>query len=293
VHILANCSYNTITRGVIAHNSTYNSTTEESIGVDRAAICSLPSSYITVSYVSFFGNGCADTTRYYTDLHCDGGDHWTIYGNTFTNTVFGAIACTIADGITPTHHNKIQYNLINGWGSKISKYHHMMAINVFGAGNTTNSGYHNIENNTIYSSVNTGLIGISVQNYNKGGYCKNTRVQNNIVYLKGNTSANSRGVRFRQAFTNYPGLIVDHNDFYGMTYKYECDRTLTLAQMRAAGYSAYDNSADPKFIRDGSDFRLRASSPCLNNGGNLGLTVDILGKTVPNSTAPERGAYEY
>jgi hypothetical protein len=294
VHFLANCSHNTLTRGVIAYNAIYSSKTEESVGVDRAPICSLPSSYITISSVSFFGNGCADKTRYYTDLHCDGGDHWTIYGNTFTNTVFGAIACTIADGITPAHHNKIQYNLINGWGLRRGAYHQMMAISVFGKGNTADSGYYRIENNTIYLAVNTGLIGINVQNYQPGDYCQNTSVQNNIVYFKGNTSANSRGVRFRQAFSHYPGLIVDHNDFYGMTNKYECGRPLTLAQMRAAGYSAHDLSADPKFIKAGTDFRLQAGSPCLNNGAaNLGLRVDILDQAVPDGPAPEIGAYEY
>jgi hypothetical protein len=42
-----------------------------------------------------------------------------------------------------------------------------------------------------------------------------------------------------------------------------------------------------------SDYRLRADSPCINAGIDVGLTSDFEGNAVPKGPAPDIGAYEY
>ena len=51
---------------------------------------------------------------------------------------------------------------------------------------------------------------------------------------------------------------------------------------------------DPQFsdLSQG-DFRLRASSPCIDSGVNVGVTADFAGNPVPQGDGPDIGAYEY
>ena len=52
--------------------------------------------------------------------------------------------------------------------------------------------------------------------------------------------------------------------------------------------------ADPQFVnKEAEDFQLRASSPAIDRGIDLGLGVDILGKPVPIGSGVEIGSYEY
>jgi len=57
--------------------------------------------------------------------------------------------------------------------------------------------------------------------------------------------------------------------------------------------------ADPKFVnasgtlRLDTDFKLQSSSPAIDRGVNVGLTQDRAGVAVPQSSAPDIGAYEY
>ncbi len=53
-------------------------------------------------------------------------------------------------------------------------------------------------------------------------------------------------------------------------------------------------STDPLFANaSGADFYLTSNSPAINTGTNVGLTRDFDGITVPQSSAPDIGAYEY
>lgn len=52
-------------------------------------------------------------------------------------------------------------------------------------------------------------------------------------------------------------------------------------------------STDPTFIDlAAGNFKLRADSPCINAGTDLGLTQDFRGRSVPKNNVPDIGAYE-
>lgn len=81
---------------------------------------------------------------------------------------------------------------------------------------------------------------------------------------------------------------------------------ITLAQWRALlpGVSLSSNAAslfdpnsfgaDPRFVNAAQlDFRLQESSPAIDAGEDVGLTLDLAGSAAPKGTAHDIGAYEY
>ena len=50
---------------------------------------------------------------------------------------------------------------------------------------------------------------------------------------------------------------------------------------------------DPDFRNAGTDFKLKASSPCKNTGYNTGAATDLTGRTTPSGSAHDIGCYEW
>jgi len=61
-----------------------------------------------------------------------------------------------------------------------------------------------------------------------------------------------------------------------------------------AGTYASNKNEDPKFYKASSgELMLRSTSPCIDQGTDVSITYDYLGRRIPNGSAPDMGAYEY
>jgi len=69
----------------------------------------------------------------------------------------------------------------------------------------------------------------------------------------------------------------------------------TLDTWRAfSGQDGHSIAQDPLFANTSNrDFHLKSNSPCIDAGGDVGLTQDFEGNPVPQGKAPDIGAYEY
>lgn len=123
-----------------------------------------------------------------------------------------------------------------------------------------------------------------LRNSEDGAIISNCNIKNNIFY-----GALNRGVHTDLN----SGLDMDYNLYYDMPVVGQHDGSdyTTLAQWRAgSGYDVHSLWADP-LLTSATDYHLTESSPCINAGVDLGLTLDYDGNTVGSS--PDLGAYEY
>ncbi|MDD4972571.1 MAG: peptidoglycan-binding protein [Paludibacter sp.] len=163
--------------------------------------------------------------------------------------------------------------------------------NIFNGSNATsdliifsNSGGHSVYNNTFISpiSASTGAALKSVSS-------QNNTVKNNIFYGPWNIRVSD--------VNSEAGFISDYNEFYGTSgtkwtwggtdYTSFSDWKINSLQ------DANSLNSDPKFIDISSDLSLQPTSPCINAGTDLSLTSDYNGRSVPQGSAPDMGAYEY
>jgi hypothetical protein len=141
----------------------------------------------------------------------------------------------------------------------------------------------------IYTLLNAaGAVPVFAYNntiYNNGIGVVNTAT----LTLKNNIVAQNASGEINTTTT----ITSDYNDFYHsaggafMTYD---SATHTFAQWQAHSQDAAGISVDPLFVST-TDFRLRAGSPAINAGVNVGLTSDYSGKSIIG--LPDLGAYEY
>jgi len=103
--------------------------------------------------------------------------------------------------------------------------------------------------------------------------------RNNIFYLGGNFMVSP--------YCKFPH---DHNVYYRPR-----DRAIRGWAILGADaeLGAGDRIADPEFVNlSGGDYHLKADSPAIHAGVNLGYTKDVEGNPVPASE-PDAGAYEH
>ena len=141
--------------------------------------------------------------------------------------------------------------------------------------------YNNVVYNTYYGIISSQPISGSIRN--------------NIVW---SPSTNPR-VRIAVG-TIIPGeaLVVSNNILRDATTETMASiagsRWLDLPAMQAAGWGAGSTIADPLFQNvAAADFRLKAGSPGINAGVDVGLPRDFDGTPVPIGSLPDIGAYEY
>lgn len=141
-----------------------------------------------------------------------------------------------------------------------------------------------IDNNVI---VNTRGFGIRLRPSLGGtSYPAQGTIRNNIFYQ---TQGGLIGVS-----GSTPGnLAIDYNLYYPASGKN--DQTFSLSQFTSR--DTHSIFADPKFVsanpQGAEDVKLRADSPAIDRGANVGLTTDFSGNAIPNGTIPDIGAYEY
>lgn len=122
----------------------------------------------------------------------------------------------------------------------------------------TGSGPVYIQNNTFYGASQVFKLTSGASTLN---------IYNNIFYTAGNV------------YSSLTGVSRSNNLYYKSTNTgSETNAILNL---------------DPKFVNPASgDYHLLSGSPAIDKGKNLGYTVDIAGVAVPQSAAPDIGAYE-
>ncbi|HMK56523.1 MAG TPA: choice-of-anchor Q domain-containing protein [Dissulfurispiraceae bacterium] len=204
-------------------------------------------------------------------------------------------ACFYSDNATRNYwHSNTAYNCDVG-----------MSIASETAGSA--SDYNTISYNLIYNNSQTGLftggVGGSSHNY----YLNNTiygnhawsellvnptssfeTFKNNIFVETGNNPFGFQGTT---------GHILDYNLYYRTDNSdliFDWNGIKNFADFKTAdGGDTHSLRTNPMFIDPANgNFRLRAGSPAINAGINVGLTSDFDGKTVPNASAPDIGAFE-
>jgi hypothetical protein len=86
-----------------------------------------------------------------------------------------------------------------------------------------------------------------------------------------------------QSVSNLPGFIHENNLFY-------TGDSINPGIIPGPG----DKIGDPLFIDlSKNDFHLKAESPAIDGGQNLGYIIDFENNKVPTGSAPDIGAYEY
>jgi hypothetical protein len=154
----------------------------------------------------------------------------------------------------------------------------------------------NIYNNTFYAdnpaatTLNGGFVGMS----GPGSYT----IKNNIFY---NNISHSTNANFRclTVASTSGTAISDYNLFYNT------DESQTLVSWHSTGYTlsqwatyktvsgqdAHSPTPDNPLFVSSSDYHLRAGSPAIGTGVNIGLKSDHDGN--PYKNPPSIGAYEY
>lgn len=173
---------------------------------------------------------------------------------------------------------------------------------------TTINCYYNLSYNNSGRGIDYGLFGgvsLTLNLYNNTVY-NNTiscfhiadsvpgcAIRNNIFYAPSGTRTYEINPQLTTGvFTKNTLFRVGGGSHIGYNTGVSGDRT--FASWVALGFETGSQEADPLFTNAASaDFTLQSGSPARDFGGNLSLTPDLAGNTVPNGALPDGGAYEY
>jgi len=138
------------------------------------------------------------------------------------------------------------------------------------------------ENNTVLRVLPKNSVTDVVFTFHHDG----SIIRNNIFVVSSGRkvfSANGTEVWGR---TNYAGQTHDHNIYFSLDGSQPDPCGLPLGRG--------DKIADPRFVDYAKqDLHLKADSPAIGAGFDVGRTVDFDGTAVPNGKAPDIGAYEF
>lgn len=162
--------------------------------------------------------------------------------------------------------------------------------------------HHNISlNNTLFSFVNTGTYGIGVKNF---------QVLNNVIYeavgdkktsfwFDGNAEIGpeqfvlKNNIIYNRATVSNKNTFLHQNNIF-----YRLDRQANQSNTTQAdiGFAldSTEKNVDAQFTdAPAKNFTVKATSPAINAGQNLGLTPDYAGTAVPQGGSVDIGIYEY
>ena len=200
-------------------------------------------------------------------IYIDGSTNIDVYNNLVYNHHLIGLPYTVAYFIQvekdewPVDNIRFYYNI---------SYDNDIGMNF----QVIDSGTTNISNIKVYNNVfaaNT-TNGLSWTASMAGNWSGTNEIKNNIFYLNGNDITDDAA-----ADASIAGTTIANNFFK------------TGSTTETTGTSAVV-AASPLLVSS-SDFRLRAGSPAINAGVDVGLTQDFFGRPVGNP--PEIGAYEY
>jgi hypothetical protein len=153
-----------------------------------------------------------------------------------------------------------------------------------------------IHHNVFYNDSNGGSYNCIVfKGTNQGGSYTN-KIDNNVFNLR------AQGSVFYLADSPAPGCCNNVANGY-FRNNIVSSSALGNISFYSHSYNTYFNSSgpsetggstsDPLFTSvTNNTYTLRAGSPAIGTGTNLGYTLDIAGRPIP-ATNPERGAYEF
>jgi hypothetical protein len=153
-----------------------------------------------------------------------------------------------------------------------------------------------VDNEFSYNRVTGGganMLGVVTRGSGRYGPVLGTRLKNNTIDLSGRGSqgfvcsaCSSRVLVMINNIVRARGKV----GFVGGTFG--GDHNLYWGGPRRFRPRPHDLVADPGFVSD-RDQHLRRSSPARNSGAATASDTDLDGVTVPQETAPDRGAYEF
>ncbi|GBE90768.1 choice-of-anchor Q domain-containing protein [Nostoc cycadae] len=149
-----------------------------------------------------------------------------------------------------------------------------------------------IANNISYKNGGAGIVAYSSENVhiiNNTTYMNNqspehnggqiVAVSANNIYVWNNILVSPSGKRLNKDWDNV-----------NVSYNYNVYANSTLLSLTGPN----DIMADPQFVNpEGGDFRLKPTSPAINNAVDWGLTTDFVGNPRPSGNKDDIGAYEY
>jgi parallel beta-helix repeat protein len=255
-----------------------------------------------------------------------------IFGNTIHDNTLGTASANnqshgiyaLATTAVVNIHDNVIFNHPNGEGIKLigsaNVYRNIIYGNATGGIEVGQNGSTNVvyllHYNVIYGNgPASGVNGIVEQS--KGTGKISLTVENNTIYQNGGT-----GQQELKIADNIAALIVKNNLFYAaptrrtmwvlaQTGTVSIDYNLhwradgnpsiyyggnekTWAQWQVMGYDLHGVNGAPLLVSAStSDFSLQSTSPCINAGTDVGLSVDLAGRQVPYGAAPDIGAYEW
>ncbi len=230
----------------------------------------------------FFGTGHIIRNNYIHDItfkdpenidpHIDcfqtWGDSWNQAGS---NVLFERNRCVVLESTSKS----------NGWGFMLRGASNLIIknniIQSFGGVNTSGGGCSNL---TIVSNVFASDLSFSLEPFSPVGIdvysAPNVTIKNNIFY-------------------NQPGhVIYVSGTASGLDVGYNLMYRSDGASPWTSAYPHDLWKVDPKFIAPGSDFHLKADSPCIDKGIILStVTSDFEGTSRPQGSGYDIGAFEF
>ena len=178
-------------------------------------------------------------------------------------------------------------NNTNGLGTEIAynKIHDFKEMGIYLDSGSSNFFIHN---NVIWNGEKTNPLGIHLNTPSTGNKVYNNTLGNTwLTYNSGFADKNMTGTviennvgdwitRGRYLWGDAPGLVMQNN----------INTRLSLGTSSIDPAKMYVDYA-------GFNYHLKAGSPAINAGLNLGLTEDMDGNRIPQGGAPDLGAYEF
>jgi hypothetical protein len=206
-------------------------------------------------------DSCSNVNVYRNYVHHNNVEQWT-----------GCADILVAASGSDTSNVSIHYNIVVGG------VEHNQCIRI---GDETN----NITNVSIYNNVfygNDDYVYCFSSNT-----CNVLDFKNNICYAQGN---------YIGLVTDVTNYTADNNSYYNWSHGTYVGNWYGAWKTWAEWSAIETNSinADPKLVDPSNkDFHLQYNSTCIDNGTDVGLTLDFEGNPVPQGFAPDIGAYEY
>ena len=256
--------------------------------------------YLTVRNSKIYGH-------YITGIYFISSDNGLVELNEFWDCGHGAIELATSDSATIRRNLFKKVNHGNGYGGSAAQISYNFPYNP--SNNTT------VENNVLQelgSNYTNNQVGIRLAGNNNNVWHNtvytdvgsvmfmladgaNLTLKNNILYQNGGEST----INILPDAVSDGGHTITKNEFYcGISptaqYRWNGTNYDSVSAWETASGQTGNLSSDPLFLNlSGRDFRLTYSSPAVNAGADVGVTVDYAGTTRPQKSGYDIGAYEY